>query len=170
MRALTTAQSTATTGPATAPRYLVRIDLTTGTVYWTTGPRCVWSDAVWSAGGIEVRGLSSRGCAIRVPNHDNAASALVLGDTNDVREAPVSVWAVSGPEPYAADDPQLLFVGAIDGTEIDDWVTLSCVPEGDAVGYSPRVSLGMFLAEDATPPGTKIRWDNTVLILVEANG
>jgi hypothetical protein len=140
---------------------------TTPRLYFSTGPAVYWSDTAWQGGGIEVSQLSATQAGLRAPNHDQAWEALILG--NDLRDTAVRIWVYTGDAP-GADDPAQVFEGVIDSADIGDICGISCVSDGAAVAYCPRLSLALWVGTDATPAGTRIVWDGQAITLEAQNG
>ena len=149
--------------PATAPGYLVEAVIGGRMYHWSTRGVVNWNAYNWEPVGLEVVGVSEASAQVKLPNHDNAWAALILGP--DVREAQVTIWQIYGGAEAGTASLPVLFQGVVDQTEIDDVVILQCVRDAGSAAMTPRLSLALWIGDAAPPPGTKIYWDNQVLTL-----
>jgi hypothetical protein len=100
MRALSASVSAALTGVVTAPGYLVQIDADAGTLRYSTRGTVDYAGQAW-LGGADVESDGAE-WSVSLPNNENAASALALGD--DINDARVRIWYwVEGGGNVAAD-------------------------------------------------------------------
>ncbi|MCG8004703.1 MAG: hypothetical protein JAY88_14785 [Candidatus Thiodiazotropha lotti] len=167
-RTLTAKVATAVSQLSTSPIYLVSLGYTTIIRLSTLGT-VNWNGQTWSNFGVEVKGIRyTRGggqtASLKIPNHDNAYSALILGE--GIRDIPVNIYSLYGDEPYDVDDAQHVFQGVIDSVpSIGDFVDMHLVSEGVQTAWTPRIALSAFLGNDLPVPGTRIRWNGDTLVL-----
>lgn len=167
-RSLSVNNASVVTQIGTEPIYLVSLGYTPIIRLCTNGTRS-WNGYTWNDSGVEVVRLvrtegGGQAAEIRLPNHDNAYGAVVLG--KGIRDIPVDIYQLYGAEPHAVEDGEHLFSGYIDGVpSIDDFVILSLMSGGAFVRRTPRIPLSVFLGTNMPVPGTRITWAGDVLVL-----
>jgi hypothetical protein len=172
MRTLTANVTAATARQVTAPHYLLALQFSTP-LYLSSRESLVWNGLSWVSGDFRIRRLSPiRGgmsAEVTLSNHDNAYSAIVLGE--EVRGKKAQIWALYGDPPYAQDDPVALFSGEIDAVpEIADQVSLKLISKTAGAVRLPDIPLSLFLGEDMPPDGTVIEWTGGKVTLEARNG
>lgn len=167
-RDLTAKVEAAVSQVTTSPIYLVSLGYATIIRLSTLGT-INWNGQTWSDFGVEVKGIRyTRGggqtASLRISNHDNAYSALILGE--GIRDIPVSIYSLYGDAPHDVDDAEHVFQGVIDSVpSIGDFVDMRLVSEGVRTAWTPRIALSAFLGNDMPVPGTRIRWNGDTLVL-----
>ena len=172
MRTVSASTEAAITSNGTEPRYLVRLGYSP-VIYLSSRETVTWDGQSWTgaAGGVAVDSISQSSgggqtASIRLPNHDAAYAALVLG--SGIREITADIYMLYGDAPFAADDGEHIFSGQIDSVPtIDDWVVMQLRSSGASVSSTPRIRLAAFIGDDMPVPGTRIQWAGDVLILEE---
>ena len=172
MRTVSSKVSTATAQQVTAPHYLLALYFSTP-LYLTSRDALVWDGLSWVTGDFSIGRLApargGMGGELSLINHDNAYSAIVLGE--EVRGRTVKIWGLYGEPPYAQDDPVPLFSGVISAVpRIGDEVVLSLTSERAVSTRVPDIPLSLFLGEDMPPPGTVIEWAGGTVTLGSRDG
>lgn len=169
MLTLSTATAAAVAAPSTAPRYLMLIE-STPALRLTNGATCTWGGHTWTASAFfvdSIEALPSGGTrgTLQFLNHDLAFGALVLTGAADL---PVTIWAVYGDGPHAADDPVLELTGAIDEAEIVGVTRVRMTIEATASEYShlPRHRVAPPVFNHLPPAGTTFTWGGETYELV----
>ena len=161
MRTLTAATKTEIERDITRPIYLVELVMATVTYRLSTGPAVSWNGSTWSQSGAQVDDLravsgGAQEGRISLPNHDNAASALVLSD--GVAGRACRIWQLYGDGPYATNDAVLLFDGECDGADLTiERVSIDLTSSGRIRELSPRLYWEHF-CKHIPPAGTVISW------------
>lgn len=161
MRDLTAATGTEIARGITRPRYLIELVMENVTYRWSSGSEATWNGQLWTQNGAQVDDLravagGAQEGRISLPNHDNAASALVLSDGINGRAC--RIWQIYGDGPFATDDAVLLFEGVCDGAELAiERVSIDLTSAGRVNELSPRLYWDMACTH-IPPAGTVISW------------
>jgi hypothetical protein len=154
---------TAIAAPVTAPGYLVAMTSTYGEVLrYSTRGTLTYSGSTW-VGGAQVTRQSPTDWSLSLPNTDNAASALVLGDHLEQATVSVSAYLANAVPPQAV----LLFTGYVNQvvrvTTQHVEISLAAVTLGRS--WLPDVILAPPLLRHMPPPGTTISWHGKLYYL-----
>lgn len=161
MRTLSTTTNTEVSKTITRPILLVEISFPIA-YRWATLGDVTWNGYTWTSNGVrveDIRNLAGGGVEgrISIPNHDNAASALVLG--NSIADTPCVIWHLYGDGPYAVADAVELFRGVLDGAEIGlDRVSIGLTSTGRVNEVSPRLFIAPPICNKLPPRGTVLAW------------
>lgn len=148
--------------PITAPGYLIAITAGGAVIRYSTRGALEFDGETWTGGG-QVTRQSPTDWTLSLPNHDNLASALALGDL--VEQAAVEVWAL-----LAHLDPMQavpLFSGFINQiprittTRVD--MSMTAISLGRS--WLPDIILAPPLLNYLPPAGTAINWGGTTYFL-----
>lgn len=145
----------------TSPGYLVEID-TQPPVRFSTRGSLVYDGNLY-LDGASVRKVApgASKAEIQIPNHDNAASALVLG--YGLEDVAVRIYAIHGDAPTARD---LLWSGVIDGAELSTrWARLTCSAAARSGGAVPDIVIAPPLCNHLPAPGTSFLWNGEKYVL-----
>ena len=147
----------------TAPGYLVALTGTYGDVLrFSTRGTLTHGGYSWGGGGRVVR-QSPTDWTLILPNTDNAASAIVLGD--DIDQATVDLWSyVANASPPQA---VLLFSGYVNQVirVTTQQIELGLVTVTLGRSWLPDVILAPPLLRHLPLPGTAISWKGTTYFL-----
>lgn len=162
-RTLDAAALTAVNSQVTSPGYLIAITSTYNEILrYSTRGTVTHGGYTW-VGGAQVTRQSPTDWAMSLPNTDNAASAIVLGD--HLEEATVSLSAyLANAVPAQA---VLLFNGYVNQvvrvTNQKVEISLAAVTIGRS--WLPDVILAPPLCRHMPPPGTAISWRGKIYYL-----
>lgn len=150
------------TAPITVPFWLVELEMATATYRWSSRHELDWNGHTWAQSGVQVDTLrdlagGAQEGTISLPNHDRAASALVLAERINGR--PVRIWKLYGQPPYAVGDAILKFSGVADGTPNVAAPRVSIEINGVGLDNqeAPRLLWDLF-SNHIPPAGSVISW------------
>lgn len=162
MRTLTANQLSEVAKASTAPVYLIWIDVGTG-LRFSTRQSVTWDGNSYSGGVARLTNLDLRPIRSTITlvaaNHDNAVSALVLG--NYVGDQAAKVWAVYGTgASIATADPVLIFDGVVERVPKGDRREVEIIlSDASSSGYNtPKHVIAPPLCNHIPPQGTVITW------------
>ncbi|MGE0289691.1 MAG: hypothetical protein AB7I42_25625 [Bradyrhizobium sp.] len=162
MRTLTEKTQTDTSGQITRPFYLIELVMASATYRWSSRQTVDWNSQTWTQNGVQVDELrdlagGAQEGRISLPNHDRAASALVLAERINGR--PIRIWQLYGDAPHAIDDAVALFDGYCDGAPnvAASRVSIEITSAGMENEDAPRLRWELF-SSHIPPSGTVISW------------
>ena len=171
-RTLPSNTDTATQAAITTPIYLVRLNLQSGDVRYSTRGDISYNGYTWLGNGVRIENLSptkSGGVSgsISIPNTDLAWSAIVLG--NDIRGRDVDIRMVYSDTP-SNNDAVMVFSGVMDAVPvIDTRVVINVISEGIGTAFSPRLFCAPPLCNHMPAAGTVIEWSGERYVLEGQN-
>lgn len=162
MRTISTRNDTEVAKKITKPFYIMDLVLTI-TYRWSTLGSVLWNGQTYTPNGLRVMEINdipggSKEGRFSLPNHDNAASALALGE--DLNDKTCRIWKLYGDEPYAVDDAISVFDGVLDGSSSikSNEVIFGFTSEGRLREMSPRIHIAPPLFNHLPARGTVLAW------------
>ncbi|MBK8872361.1 MAG: hypothetical protein IPN19_15345 [Elusimicrobia bacterium] len=161
-RTLDSAALAAIAAPVTSPGYLVAFTSGAAILRYSSRGEVTHDGATW-LGGARIQRQSPTDWTLFMPNTDNAASAIVLGDA--LEQATVSVWAYLANAVPA--QSVLLFTGYVNQVIRVTTKSVEMSLASVSLGRSrlPDIILAPPLLNYMPPPGTAITWGGKLYYL-----
>lgn len=165
-RTVSSAMLAALGAGATSPGYLVEIQWASFSSRLSTYGTQSWNGQTWAGGGVVVRDFAPDGLPseIELADPDSAYRTLILGD--GVRDRRVNVWLADAAA-LAPTDPLHIFSGYADGASIASGRVVIRLDRSSASRqFAPRDRIGPMIGCNwLAPPGTRVSWGQSTLIL-----
>lgn len=166
-----TAETLAQAGAGSArPLYFVEIEWPTFSSRLCSYGTLSWGGGTWSGAGIEVGDFdeTSAPSRITIADPDNVFRTLILAD--GIRDRPIRIWKAYADALDSA-DPIEIFAGVGDGGTVRHGrVVIDLGRTVSRWDQTPRERISPAFGVNFTaPPGTKVHWGGTTLVLNSRN-